>query len=1203
MIKLWYFSGVGGRQIYVSHAGNDTASCGQNRVHSCRTISHAISLSQQSDTVEVDHSGGPYIVEPTSGDFLNITHSLWIRSIGKDQHVSLNCSEGKSSMFNVFTPGYEPEKTSTIVAFTLERISIQGCVGEADSPGVISIANANINIKNSHFGTNAVVMHHPQIGGALCSMVKVTITNSTFTACGLSKPYQSCVIVMGCNTTNIHVQDTQFAYSGVQLQGDQNLIVNIVQSTFNGQNLRGPSLDIIMAPNQSQISLTDSTITSHNNSMNSAVKISVEQPMKFPSVHFTNVTFSSNTLAHSLGGAVSLVGRFGTAPKVINAEFTKCSFTGNSAKDVSGALYIVGLSTVKLNHCVFEGNTAVDGGAIFILGSQHITLYNSTFKHNQAFGIKHLKYKGTGGAMNILRSDVAITSCNFTNNTATFHGQAIHAIDMLEAYIENCIFTNVSSVDSSPKTQLHLTQVQANMGPRAGVAVLLNGNKYDSVNSSGYCGMFHVEVKGVMKSDDNTVCCPAGHHVEYVTQPQHTQVGYDASSSLDAVWCAACPMGTYNLQRDCLQLHHGGRYHKHQPAACLPCPDHAKCTGAGRVTPLKNYWGSRAPVHDDLVLFQLCPAGYCDRSYCNDIHCCSNQRAGPLCGQCQDGHNFNLATDVCIPAANCRYFLSFSILYAVAFGAVYLLVIIFFVVMTQCCLTPGGVPACQIQQSAPGMMDISGSTPWDYNSIQSSLRDGDSARDQRNDNVHWSEAVNPIQVNSERDDGSDSFEPSIPSDYGQSLDSHGLVPVQDDATQTSDRVNQAIMMKTQSNLLLGHPFLLCVVWMLVQLMEELYQPWYDGQDRRYVVINGILDVINFRPVYYMLGAPCISGQVASLGQIPLSLICITSVFVLLIVASALGNIILKVISKVRRSDVTHRKAQFNSVMSQMFVTVLTLVYLPILRGCFQLIHCVSISTSSHLVLFINGGVTCHQWWHWLVTVIIITILAPVGLAVWLGMPLLKVRHITSLQFMTGLVFPLPASLYWVCRHAKTACRCLFPYEFHFDLMQSDLHEVSQEHFQPSDSLRSFFTNPFQILCQPPKQSGLPQAEGRLAWIILIFLRGFVIITFSTMLSHWPVLKALILTILLLLAITLHVQWQPYGRRSANRIEAYMLSFLIVLAILGMNNALIYSMGIEPYGYLMTMILVNDWAYVILVTFILVFYMAVIVYYIIKSCLK
>ena len=1107
----------------------------------------------------------------------------------QDHHALLNCSRGKSGMFDVFTPEEELGATSTILTFTLERIKIQGCVGTWDKPGVINIANANINIKNSQFGSNGVVLHHPQIGGSPCGMVKLSIINSMFTACGFSKPYLSCIVVMGCETTNIHIQNTQFAYSGVQLQGDKNIIVNIAQTTFKGQNLRGPSLDIIFAPNQTQISLTDSVVSGHSNSKDSAVRIAIEQPTKFPSLHFTNVRFTSNTQTESLGGAVSLVSRFSASPMTMNIEFTRCTFTGNSAKDVGGAIYIEGLDTAKLNHCVFDGNTAVDGGAIFIINSQHITLYNSTFTDNQAMGIRHIQYKGIGGAIRMLKSQVVTTSCNFTNNTATFHGQAIHATDMRGAYVEDCIFTNASGLDSSPKAQLYLKQVHTDEGPRSRLDVLIKGNIYDSVNTSSHYGVFHVEVKGAMESDNNTVCCPMGQHVQHVSQPQHTQVGYEPGSSLDMAWCVACPMGTYNLQRDCLQLNHGNQYDRHQLAMCLTCPEYAKCTGAGRITALRNYWGSRTPQNLDNIQFQLCPAGLCAKPYCNDIQCCSNKRAGPLCGQCQTGHELNLATDACIPSEDCQYSFVFSVMYSIAFGAVYFVLISFFVVLTRLCLTPmvGSDP-----EHRP--LDTSNTAPWDQTlSIQSSVREGEHAEEQQNYDFYRSEETHS-QTDHERVQGTINFEPSLPSDFDRNLDIQDLITVQDDETQTSNQLSQAILMKTQSNLLVGHPFVLCVVWMLVQLMEELYQPWYDSQDSRYAVFNGILDVINLRPVYYMLEAPCVSGEGTSVAKISQSLVCILSIFTFLIVTSAVGNIILKVISKVRRSDMTQHQALLNLSMSQMFVTSLVLVYVPLLKGSFQLIHCVHLSMTNHMVLFINGGLRCGQWWQQLVTVIITISLAPVGIVIWMGLPLLKARQITSPQFMTGLVFPLPAAMYWVCRHTKSVCHCLFPNNS--EVTQSTLYE---NHFQPADSMRSFFVNSFQIR----QRSQLPQTEGRFAWIILIFLRGFVFITFSIMLSHWPVMKSLVLLTLLLLVITLHLQWQPYEQRSANRLEAWLLSFLTMLAVLGMNNSLVYTMGFEPYGYLKMMMHVNDWLFVTLMTVVLVSYVAVVVYYIIKASLN
>ena len=92
---------------------------------------------------------------------------------------------------------------------------------------------------------------------------------------------------------------------------------------------------------------------------------------------------------------------------------TSCSFEGNTA-DNGGAIYVTAESNLTLNASTFIGNNATrDGGAIYASGS-NLTLSDNMFSGNTA---------GNGGAMYVTaESNVTISDNAFTHNRAIFGG-------------------------------------------------------------------------------------------------------------------------------------------------------------------------------------------------------------------------------------------------------------------------------------------------------------------------------------------------------------------------------------------------------------------------------------------------------------------------------------------------------------------------------------------------------------------------------------------------------------------------------------------------------------------------------------------------------------------------------------------------------------------------------------------------------------
>ena len=131
---------------------------------------------------------------------------------------------------------------------------------------------------------------------------------------------------------------------------------------------------------------------------------------------------SSRVLIHNVGfqGSYSFF-EFFKGLRITSSDtitVTSCYFEGNTA-DNGGAIYVTAESNLTLNANTFIGNNATyDGGAIYASGS-NLTLSDNMFSGNTA------RY---GGAMYVTaESNVTISDTAFTHNRAFVNGGAIYS--------------------------------------------------------------------------------------------------------------------------------------------------------------------------------------------------------------------------------------------------------------------------------------------------------------------------------------------------------------------------------------------------------------------------------------------------------------------------------------------------------------------------------------------------------------------------------------------------------------------------------------------------------------------------------------------------------------------------------------------------------------------------------------------------------
>ena len=206
------------------------------------------------------------------------------------------------------------------------------------------------------------------------------------------------VFLAGNHTINTTVNLTSI--SEITLRGERNSQVNI---------LCGSIEVAILCENVSNLSIGGLAFLSGNMVIESAA---------------LKILDSNRVLIHNVGfqGSYS-ISKYFTGLDIASSDtitVTSCSFEGNTA-DNGGAIYVTAESNLTLNASTFIGNNATrDGGAIYASGS-NLTLSDNMFSGNTA---------GNGGAMYVTaESNVTISDNAFTHNRAVGDGGAMYSED------------------------------------------------------------------------------------------------------------------------------------------------------------------------------------------------------------------------------------------------------------------------------------------------------------------------------------------------------------------------------------------------------------------------------------------------------------------------------------------------------------------------------------------------------------------------------------------------------------------------------------------------------------------------------------------------------------------------------------------------------------------------------------------------------
>ena len=209
------------------------------------------------------------------------------------------------------------------------------------------------------------------------------------------------VFLAGNHTINTTVNLTSI--SDITLRGERNSQVNILSLNKFG----------ILIQNVSILSIEGLVFLSGNTTIGTVA---------------LKIIDSNRVLIHNVGflGSYSFFESF-TGLRITSSDtitVTSCSFEGNTA-DNGGAIYVTAESNLTLDASTFIGNNATrHGGAIYASGS-NLTLSDNMFSNNTAV-------RGNGGVMYVTaESNVTISDTAFTQNRAARNGGAVYSEDSI----------------------------------------------------------------------------------------------------------------------------------------------------------------------------------------------------------------------------------------------------------------------------------------------------------------------------------------------------------------------------------------------------------------------------------------------------------------------------------------------------------------------------------------------------------------------------------------------------------------------------------------------------------------------------------------------------------------------------------------------------------------------------------------------------
>ena len=606
--------------FFVSHQGDDRNNCG-NWTKSCRTVRHAVKMTNEGDQIFIDYARGrPYMEceNPKQSRYpMDLTKSLSFYGVnGKPE---IRCTKWYG-LFNITSPNVN-----------ITRIKFFNLV----------ISNSNSAVRLAE-GTRSEL----QFQNVLVRNNQISIYSKNSDACS----------ILIANSTFEH----NFPW-GTRLQC-HNLTVQIMSSTFK----LTPVFIANVGTNQSRWTnmrvWVQNTVVDGQNTQTCAELLSVKPFADVLNVTITNSQFKNHVADCRYKDQISalhLYGHNSKTPRYTNIFLNNLLIENNyntwSAFTLASGYQVSSEVKIMLRDSTFKNNSMALQVRPYSyhsssIGLPTIFLENNTFVDNI---FEHLNPNGAP-AIYFASGKSLVSACRFLDNkvgrnpyTGVVTISQWARVTFSDTYFENRQTTAQSNqLFASGNQKLHF------IGHNTINLIALKEKQ------SIFTRIPTAINAGVIIDKNFKILCPLGYKLNsqlFCKVVKNRNLCYYIN-----VQCEQCATKTYTLERGKLI------FNKSNNIQCKQCPRGGNCD-SGLVTAKPNFWGYKTNMR---VEFVQCPPGYCCKTEdCVNYYSCNGKRSGTLCGQCPAGFSESLFTTRCITNTKC------SLTYFFIFGMITFLVI------------------------------------------------------------------------------------------------------------------------------------------------------------------------------------------------------------------------------------------------------------------------------------------------------------------------------------------------------------------------------------------------------------------------------------------------------------------------------------------------------------------------------------------------
>ncbi|CAB4038230.1 Hypothetical predicted protein, partial [Paramuricea clavata] len=581
----------------------------------CRTVRHAVKISNDGDQIFIDYAQGrPYkecenVTQSTCSMELTKSVSFY----GINGRAELQCNK-RCKFFIITSPGFN----ITRIKFFNLIISNSRDITEIDKGARMELVYQNMLVRDNNYA----------IYGKHSTDCSVLITNSSF------ENNFSSGIYLACSNLTAHITSSTFELTPVYLTNIANTPTRwqkteiFVRNTiFNGKNIHKCAALLAFKPFAAifSVSITDSEFKNHFAVCRSKHDLRYQystlciydhhsRPRNITFIFFRNLLIENN---YGNLPALSLIAGYLDYTEV-EVLIRDSIFRNNSLALWVSTNYLDRHPDSKSPTIIHENNTFVNNNIHNLLKlNGEAAIY---FSHGKSL-VSSCRFLDNGAGQNSYTSVVKISEM----------GQ----VTFLNSYFEN-----------------RQTQVLSNQ-------LFASGNRPVSFTGENTFNLVALKERqtvfvriptamyltngGVIMKKNFKILCPAGYKLYAQRQCTVLKKGIVKCRYIN-VQCEQCPTKTYTLER--------GKFifNKSNDIQCQQCPRGGDCD-SGLVTAKSNFWGYKTKMK---VHFLQCPPGYC----CNTEDCitydtCHGNRSGTLCGHCSEGMSESLFSTQCISNAEC----------------------------------------------------------------------------------------------------------------------------------------------------------------------------------------------------------------------------------------------------------------------------------------------------------------------------------------------------------------------------------------------------------------------------------------------------------------------------------------------------------------------------------------------------------------------